>query len=181
MPPNGEPLANGVVRVNPALAYQADRLSLAEPAHRYVARWLLDCEMRGVAVAAGLNPPVAALERICQKFFGRLQKVASLAACQSLLSRALHIPRAEFGFLDGIRVGIGAASLVDGVGASLDGLDPLYVRAGVEEVLGTLIGLLTSLIGQDLTFGMLREVWPELPALDPELLPESGTPHGGWG
>ncbi len=34
-------------------------------------------------------------------------------------------------------------------------------------LLGTLIALLVSFIGEDLTFRVLRDVWPELPMVQP--------------
>jgi hypothetical protein len=164
MPTIDGPLANGAVTRNPPRTHDSDRLSLVAPAHIDVARWLLAHELHNVtADPTGL---AAAVERVCQKFFKRLARVTSLAACQALLSRALHIPRSEYAFLGGVRAGSKGDSLIDGLRESLEGVDGVYARKGLEAVLGTLIDLLVSFIGQDLTLGMLREVWPGLPVVE---------------
>jgi hypothetical protein len=146
---------------------------MVAPASRGVARWLLKQELRDGA--ADQYEVAAAVERICQKFFSRLAKVVSPAACQAFLSRALHIPRAEFPFLAGVRAGA-AEPLFEGLHASLKGIESSHVRAALEVVLGTLIDLLASFIGQGLTLGMLRELWPGLPAFEP---PADTTRIGG--
>ena len=42
-------------------------------------------------------------------------------------------------------------------------MGPTQAYAGFVAVLGTLIALLVSFIGEDLTSRVLRDVWPELP------------------
>jgi hypothetical protein len=39
---------------------------------------------------------------------------------------------------------------------------------GLVAVLGLLLDLLVGFIGEDLTFRLVREVWPDLPLLAPE-------------
>ena len=163
MPTTDGPLVNGLVTRGQPRAQDPDRLALVAPVQMEVARWLLAHEMGNVmADPAGL---AAAVERICQKFFKLLATVTSLPACQALLSRALHIPRAEYGFLGGVRVGAKADPLIDGLRQSLEGVDGVHAQKGLEAVLATLIDLLAAFIGEDLTLGMLREVWPGLPVL----------------
>jgi len=154
-------LMNGAVTGNPLMARESHRLSLIGAAHRHVARWLIEHEMD--TLTADRDGLATAVERICQKFFKRLARVSSMAACQSLLSRAVHIPRLEFPFLEGVRVGSEKGPLVDGLRASLDGVDAVHARAGVEAVLGTFFDLLAAFVGEDITLRMLHDVWPELP------------------
>jgi hypothetical protein len=160
-PRDSKAFLNGAVKGNPLLARESHRLSLVGPAHREVARWLIEHELG--AVTADQDGLATVVERICQKFFKRLGRVTSLAACQSLLSRALHIPRLEFAFLEGARTGSEAEPLVEGLRESLVGVDAVHARAGAEAVLGTFFDLLAAFIGAELTLRMLREVWPELP------------------
>ena len=142
-PGNTKALVNGALAGNPFMARESHRLSLIGAAHRHVARWLIEHEMD--TLSADRDGLATAVERICQKFFKRLARVSSMAACQSLLSRAVHIP------------------LVDGLRASFDGVDAVHARAGVEAVLGTFFDLLAAFIGEDITLRMLHDVWPELP------------------
>jgi hypothetical protein len=48
------------------------------------------------------------------------------------------------------------------LGESADGTESSQVAEGFEVVLATLVTLLASFIGEDLTARVLREVWPEL-------------------
>ncbi len=163
MPPPGDSqaLTNGAVTGTPLLARESHRLSLVGAAHRDMARWLVKCEL--ARLPADQDGLATAVERICQKFFNRLARLSSLAACQSVLSRAVHIPRLEFGFLEGVRAGSEGEPLLEDLRASLDGVDALHARAGLEAVLATFFDLLAAFIGDELTVRMLREVWPELP------------------
>lgn len=178
MPIDGDPLANGAVKNHSPRARAADSLNIVAPIHRDVARWLLNHELRN---GGGEKEDLAgAVERICMQFFNRLARVTSLPACQALLSRALHIPRADFAFLAGVRAGSSSAPLMEGLRASVDGVDGAYARAGLEAVIGTLIDLLASFIGHDLTLNMVREVWPGLPAFElPAALPPAEPTVGG--
>jgi len=112
-----------------------------------------------------------AIERICRTFFTRLARITSPAACQALLSRAVHIPRGEFVFLEEVRAASAGEPLIDGLRASLDGVDVVFARAGLEAVLGTLIDLLASFVGQDLTLSMLHKDWPGLLVVKPHSPP----------
>jgi hypothetical protein len=163
---NGKaPQANSVVHALTPRATESGRLSQVAPPYRDVAHWLIDHELG--EVAAGQMALAAAVEQICQKFFARLARVTSFAACQAFLSRALHIPRAEFPFLGGVRAGATGQLLVDGLETSIAGVDVAFARAGLEAVVALLVDLLGSFIGRELTMGMLRDVWPELPVAAP--------------
>jgi hypothetical protein len=161
-PGDSHALVHGAISGNPLLARESHRLSLVGAVHREVARWLVERELG--TLTADQDGLATAVERICQKFFQHLARVTSLAACQSLLSRAVHIPRLEFAFLQGVRIGSEANPLIDGLHASLAGVDPAHARAGLEAALGTFFDLLAAFIGEELTLRMLRDVWPELPA-----------------
>ncbi len=103
--------------------------------------------------------PVAA-ERVYQKLSHRLARLITPVGCQALLTRVVHLS-------SGLR-------LVDEAHGPrrADGLPPRVFHAsesaeltrGCEvAILGSLIALLVSFIGEELTFRILREVWPELP------------------
>jgi len=161
---------NGTVTGAAFRGREADRLSMVAPTYREVARWLLDHEMASGAVA-DRDELATAIERICRTFFTRLARITSPAACQALLSRAVHIPRGEFVFLEEVRAASAGEPLIDGLRASLDGVDVVFARAGLEAVLGTLIDLLASFVGQDLTLSMLHKDWPGLLVVKPHSPP----------
>jgi hypothetical protein len=159
--PPTKPVVNGVVLSKSPRSPESDRLSMVAPQHREIARWLLEHEMR---ISAANNDALsAAFEQVCQMFFIRLARVTSPPACQAMLARALHIPRTDFAFLDGVRAASTPDHPFEGLRTCLEGVDSLGARTGLEAVLGTLIDLLASHIGQDLTLRMCLEVWPDLP------------------
>src|SRR6185437_4317769 len=79
---------------------------------------------------------------------------------RALLSRALALANAEIPWLHAVHV------KADG---SLEGLDELDAQVEAAELfegsvvlLAQLLGLLVAFIGEDLTLGLVREIWPKL-------------------
>lgn len=170
MHPDKDSHLNGAVSGTNFGARESDALS------RDTACWLLEYEM--CSVGKDQHELAAAVERICQKFFNRLARVTSLVACQALLSRALHEARHGFAFLEPVRAGTTNELLVEGLTASVEGVDLALAREGLQAMLARLIALLASLIGQDLTLRMLRDVWPGLPISEPASLDDANFQYG---
>jgi hypothetical protein len=113
----------------------------------------------------------AAAERVCNKLFRRLSSLVSPAASQALLSRALHLARAEFPFLDGVRADTSPETCFEGLGERAHQVEADEAGKGLLAVLRILLDLLLDLlvgfIGEDLTLHLVREVWPDLPLIGP--------------
>ena len=109
-----------------------------------------------------MESPTAA-ERVFEKLSKRLAQLVTRVGSDALLTRAVHLSRGEFPFLDGAQITRSDDSLTLRLGDSGKGAESGQVAEGFEAALAILIALLVSFIGVDLTLHLLREVWPELP------------------
>jgi hypothetical protein len=130
------------------------------PAQRELALWLLEEE---TGDDRGPEALVDAADVACQKLGRRLTRLITVAGYQALLSRALHLARSEFPFLDGVRAGPVEGDCFEGLRAKAKGRDPEVLQAALATVLANVIGLLTTFIGVDLTLRLVRDVWPDAP------------------
>jgi hypothetical protein len=137
------------------------RLSRATGSHADLAHWLLEQETVGELNPTGL---AVAAEHVCQKLSPGVSRLVSPAGFQAILSRALHIVRAEFPLLTGVRAGSAPATCLEGMGEHVHKIDTGEAVRELLAVLGTLLDLLVRFIGEDLTQRLVREVWPELPS-----------------
>ena len=136
------------------------KVTTATPSHHALARWLLTTEV--VGAEGPLASPAAAV-RVFEKLSKRLAQLITLVGSDALLTRAVHLSRGEFPFLDGAQITRSDDSLTLRLRDSGKGAESGHVAEGFEAVLAILIALLVSFIGVDLTLHLLREVWPELP------------------
>jgi hypothetical protein len=139
-------------------------MTTATPSQHAVARWLLTTEMRE---AEGPLAGPAAAERVFEKLSRRLAQLITRVGFEALLARAVRLSRAEFPFLDGAPITRSADVLTLRLRDSADGVEPSQAAEAFEAVLSILIMLLVSFVGEELTLRLLREVWPELPMLQP--------------
>jgi hypothetical protein len=102
----------------------------------------------------------AAAFPVCEKLRPHLATLLGNTGFHALLSRALALANVEVPWLRALQVN------ADG---SLDGLDKIEGQAGLEEIaeggivlVAQLLRLLVAFIGEALTMGMLREIWPKL-------------------
>jgi hypothetical protein len=134
-----------------------------------LARSLLAKEITGEADPRGLSQ---AAERVGQKLSRRLSRSVSAAGSQAMVSRALHLTRAEFPFLEGVCAGTPPEACFEGL---IERVHNVEAGEALVALLGTLLDLLVGFIGEDLTMRLVREVWPELPLLEPN---RPGNPDG---
>ena len=126
------------------------------PESRHLAQRLLAYE----AVAGDNSERAESVAfRVCAKLRRPLITLAGVAGFRSLLSRALTLARAEAPSLSAVQV------TADG---SLKGLDELELQIDKEQardggaiLIGQLIGLLLTFIGEGLTLRLVQDVWPE--------------------
>jgi hypothetical protein len=131
--------------------------------HADLAGWLLAQETGIEADPPGVS---AAAERVCQKISRRLSRLVSPAGSQAILSRALHLARADFHFLEGVLAGRPPEACLEGLPERMTDVQADQAHAGLLAVLGAVLDLLVGFIGEDLTIRLLREVWPNLPFQD---------------
>jgi hypothetical protein len=127
-----------------------------------LAGWLL---MQEAGPGADSQRLAAATERVLQKLGPGRARVATPSGNQALLSRALHVVRAAFPFLEGVRAGAAPDACLQGLGERILDVDPAEVANGLQALLGVLFDMVVGLIGEDLTIGVVRGAWPDLPPL----------------
>jgi hypothetical protein len=135
-------------------------VTTATPAHHALAEWLVTSEM---AAAQGPLTCPAAAGRVFDKLGHRLAQLITPVGSDALLRRAVHLSRTEFPFLDGVQAAPATDSLIDTLRESASRVEPNQAYKAFVMVVGTLVALLESFIGPDLTFRLLRDVWPKLP------------------
>ena len=111
-----------------------------------------------------------AAERACQKLCARVARLVTTAGSEALLARALSLATIEFPFLAGVQPSPMADRCLQGLHARVEEVEPAVMRDAATAVLAGIIMLLCSFIGQDLTLGLVRDIWPDVP-----------TDEGLWG
>ena len=76
-----------------------------------------------------------------------------------MLSRAVHLARPEFPFLEAVRAG--RDGCLDGLDEALRGVEVSGADQALLKVLTSLLDLLGSFIGEELTLVLVAEVWPD--------------------
>jgi hypothetical protein len=88
-----------------------------------------------------------------------LAAVLGMAGVRALRSRALALAARDVRWLNALHVRVdGSFEGLDEVGAQIG---PEDIVAGGIAVLAQLLGLLAAFIGENLTLGLTREVWPD--------------------
>jgi hypothetical protein len=145
-------------------------LIAASPSQIALAQWLIQ---REVSDAGELLPGPQAAQRACLKFGQRLAVLFTPVGSQALVSRAIHLARTNFPLFSEQRTARTVEILTQRLRESSSGGPSQHADAGLSAVFATLIALVMSFIGEDLTLRLLHDVWPELPM--PEPIPLAST------
>ena len=137
----------------------SDRL-YATPRLRDAVTQLLALEIGGAP--ATTETLAAASGRLLDKLSRQLAQVIGPAGVQSILLRAVRLRQSEFAFLDTrIVPGDSRASLAEPFRACLLEQEPEVIREVSITLFATFTGLLGTLIGDRLTWNLLRQIWPD--------------------
>jgi hypothetical protein len=101
---------------------------------------------------------------ICEKLRPHLATLMGNGGFRSLLSRALVLAKPEVPWLRTVQVN--ADGSLDGPEQPPAPLDPDESIKGSVVLLAHLLGLLVAFIGENLTLGLMRDVWPKVPLND---------------
>jgi hypothetical protein len=132
----------------------------ATASHLAIAEWLLAKET-GAESAVPEGAEVA--RRVCEKLNQRVAELITPTASEALLSRAIHLTRSDFPFLGCGHPGHTPEAFIVCLAESAAAVESNLALEGFAALFGTLIGLLALFISEDLTFRLLRGIWPELP------------------
>lgn len=139
-------------------------MSLVTPQVWKVSARLLAYETRENLTQASRTP---ATLLVCEKLRPPLASLMGHTGFRSLLARALSLANIEASWPGVVQV------KADGTLAGWDKLEGQIPRKDFAEasavLIARLLGLLVAFIGEELTFRLLREIWPEV-TLNPDLL-----------
>jgi|SRR5687767_10397402 hypothetical protein len=131
------------------------------PRLRKLARRLLTLESASGKAAAGNG---SAAFRVNEKLRRPISTLAGVAGFRSLLSRALALAGDEVRWLKAVHVS--AAGSLEAMEKIRTQLSPEDIARGEEVLIGRLVGLLITFIGEGLTLRVLQEAWPAVSARD---------------
>lgn len=128
------------------------------PEQRNLARWILQHE-RELGAKPEPEARIALAERALRRLAPGVTTLVTSTGYRTLLARALRLAQAEFPILGALRIPTSGEYLkgrpVPRSGATDDSLVAL---------IATLIALLATFIGDDLTDNIIRDVWPDSPS-----------------
>jgi hypothetical protein len=139
-------------------------VTTATPAQVALAYWLIGRELDD---GGNRLPASEAAERASQKFGNRLALLVTFAGSEALLSRARHLARTNFPAFDQQRTARTVEALTERLRQSTNGVHADRSDDASSAVFASLIALVSSFIGEDLTLRMLHDVWTELPLPQP--------------
>jgi hypothetical protein len=123
---------------------------------RRFARSLIECETKGNKASATVT---AAAFPVPEKLREPLTALMGNGGFRALLSRAIALATEEVRWLRALSVKADGA--LEGVEALHARIDPAEFLEGRVELLAQLLGLLVAFIGPNLTFRLVREIWPQ--------------------
>lgn len=103
-----------------------------------------------------------AMEKSCRRLHERLDPLIGTGGFRALLARALHLATKDFPWLDAVRVEEHPSCELKGLREAVKGSDAAAVNGALVLVLANIIWLLVTFIGEDITLGLVRDVWPEM-------------------
>ena len=112
----------------------------------------------------------AASARLLDRLAYRVALVVGPVGVQAIFSRAVKLWKHEFAFLDE-RVSPPARDdiFIEPLRACLREQQPAVIQEVSEILFATFVGLLTTIIGDRLTWSLLEQIWPDALLLDTEL------------
>ncbi len=104
--------------------------------------------------------------RVFEKLQPQLAVLMGNGGFRALLTRALALAKADVSWLNMVRVTTDGT--LDASGGFGTQVTPEQLIEGYSVLLGQLLGLMVTLVGEKITLGLLREVWPKIKISDSE-------------
>jgi hypothetical protein len=131
-------------------------MSRPSPQMQNLAKRIIACESDGDPSAESQIPRAF---YVFEKLRPQLVRLMGNGGFRALVSRALRLSRPEIPWLRSIQVNSeGALEGLEDINGKLS-LDALFV--GKVALLGQLLGLLDAFIGENLTSGLVMDIWPQ--------------------
>jgi hypothetical protein len=139
---------------------------------RAVARRILAQEIGGRQAPAEV---AAAIEAAFAGLYGLMRNLIGHHGFEALVSRAIHLSSEEFAWIETIELRAESRLTLRNLDAVVEAEGLLRARDGAAALMATVIGLLFSFLGADLTMRLLRRSWA-IEADEPEQPGRPGEP-----
>ena len=111
--------------------------------------------------AASSEVLAAAAGRLLDRLSQRLSVIIGRTGVEALFRRAVKLRKSDFPFLDELVFREEGESTGDSLRRRLQRQDPDIIREVTVTLFATMAGLLATVIGERLTWNLLREAWPQ--------------------
>lgn len=126
------------------------------PSHPEAARRLL-----GVAPESGTPELIDAATRLLEEAHAELSNLVGIAGVEALEGRALRLARGDAPLLGAV-VERNGNGIIGGLSGPLAHADPEELHEALVAFLAHLVGLLVSLLGEEITLRLLRTIRPDV-------------------
>jgi hypothetical protein len=103
-----------------------------------------------------------AMQRSCGELYRILERTMGPHGLQALVDRAVQITAREYPWLSTVRSGATADCPLSGLIEASEHLDVADAAEGYAALLASIIWLLVTFIGEDLTLQFVRHAWPNV-------------------
>jgi hypothetical protein len=117
------------------------------------------------AMTTGGGPSTTAAEAMlhaCGSLYRVLDTSMGSAGLHALMDRAIQVTAREYPWLASVRTGMAADCPVTGLSEAAERVGIEDATAGYAALLASLLGLLITFIGEELTLRFVRSAWPAL-------------------
>ncbi len=127
---------------------------------REIARRVLKTQLaaRSPSTAASAE----AMQRSCGELYRILETAMGPTGLQAMIGRAVQIAAREYPWLASVQTGTSADCPLSGLAEAADRLDVADALEGYALLLASMIWLLMTFIGEDLTLRFVRTAWPNV-------------------
>lgn len=142
-------------------------MTTPEPDYRNIARRLV-----GSHQTPGGRDPLSSTTAFFQALESELQNLIGRVGLRAMEGRALRLAKSDYPMLESVQVAQNGNGLAAGLSQLREHSEPDDLEAAVVAVVGHMVGLLASLLGEEITLRLLRRTCPEV-ELDYEMLGEA--------
>jgi hypothetical protein len=112
--------------------------------------------------SANADEPVKAIESCCQRLHDRLDRLIGPGGFRAILYRALYLAKKKYAWLEGVGIEDYPGCEFKDLREAVKGKKPATVNDACTLILANVIWLLVTFIGEDITFGLIQEAWPDV-------------------
>jgi hypothetical protein len=125
-----------------------------------IARRAMKAHAPGAAASAAAAAD--ALQLSCGDLYRILETAMGPGGLNALLGRAIQLTARDYPWLSEVKPGATSDCALQGLADSAEGLEANEASEGYAALLATVMWLLMSFIGEDLTLRFVRHAWPKL-------------------